>query len=78
MNTMGRWCRLVPALCIVNYPEVAILGIGQARRQRTADDGSGGEKRLRLPLSLSYDHHVINGAKLAEMLSNPSDFLIES
>ncbi len=46
---------------IVNAPEVAILGIGRAR-QRPVWDGSTFVPRLVLPLSLSYDHRVIDGA----------------
>jgi pyruvate dehydrogenase E2 component (dihydrolipoamide acetyltransferase) len=53
---------------IVNAPEVAILGISRARMEPTwvaAADAAGGgsfEPRLKLPLSLSYDHRVIDGA----------------
>jgi pyruvate dehydrogenase E2 component (dihydrolipoamide acetyltransferase) len=49
---------------IVNAPEVAILGISRARTEPkwTADGGGGFAPRLMLPLSLSYDHRVIDGA----------------
>ena len=48
---------------IVNLPEVAILGISRARMEPVYDKDSGGfEARLLLPLSLSYDHRVIDGA----------------
>ena len=46
---------------IVNYPEVAILGVGRAKEQAVRV-GDGWESRLILPLSLSYDHRLINGA----------------
>ncbi len=46
---------------IVNAPEVAILGIGRAR-ERPWWDGTAFVPRLLLPLSLSYDHRVIDGA----------------
>jgi pyruvate dehydrogenase E2 component (dihydrolipoamide acetyltransferase) len=46
---------------IVNAPEVAILGIGRAR-ERPVWDGAAFVPRLVLPLSLSYDHRVIDGA----------------
>ena len=48
---------------IVNAPEVAILGISRARMEAVYDKDSGQfVPRLMLPLSLSYDHRVIDGA----------------
>jgi pyruvate dehydrogenase E2 component (dihydrolipoamide acetyltransferase) len=48
---------------IVNAPEVAILGISRARMEPVYNKQSGQfEPRLMLPLSLSYDHRVIDGA----------------
>jgi pyruvate dehydrogenase E2 component (dihydrolipoamide acetyltransferase) len=48
---------------IVNAPEVAILGISRARMEPVYDKSSGQfQPRLMLPLSLSYDHRVIDGA----------------
>jgi pyruvate dehydrogenase E2 component (dihydrolipoamide acetyltransferase) len=48
---------------IVNAPEVAILGISRARTQPVFNKASGQfEPRFMLPLSLSYDHRVIDGA----------------
>jgi pyruvate dehydrogenase E2 component (dihydrolipoamide acetyltransferase) len=46
---------------IVNHPEVAILGVSRARMEPVYQDGTF-EPRLMLPLSLSYDHRVIDGA----------------
>jgi len=46
---------------IVNWPEVAILGVSRAE-WRPRWTGEGFEPRLMLPLSLSYDHRVIDGA----------------
>ena len=46
---------------IVNGPEVAILGVSKMER-RPLWTGEGFEPRLMLPLSLSYDHRVIDGA----------------
>ena len=46
---------------IVNAPEVAILGVGRARMQPVWN-GERFAPRLILPLSLSYDHRVIDGA----------------
>jgi len=50
---------------IVNAPEVAILGVNKASLQPVWD-GKGFAPRLMLPLSLSYDHRVINGAAAAK------------
>jgi pyruvate dehydrogenase E2 component (dihydrolipoamide acetyltransferase) len=49
---------------IVNYPEVAILGMSRSRKELAIRDGEI-EERLMLPLSLSYDHRVVNGADAA-------------
>jgi pyruvate dehydrogenase E2 component (dihydrolipoamide acetyltransferase) len=46
---------------IINAPEVAILGVGRAAQQPVYQDGDF-VPRLILPLSLSYDHRVIDGA----------------
>ena len=62
---------------IVNYPEVAILGMSRSRVTPVHRDG-GFEPRLMLPLSLSYDHRAIDGADavrflrwIVEALENP-------
>jgi pyruvate dehydrogenase E2 component (dihydrolipoamide acetyltransferase) len=69
---------------IVNYPEVAILGLSRARLQPAVRDGEL-VPRLLLPLSLSYDHRVIDGAaaarftrRIAEMLENPLVMLLHA
>jgi len=49
---------------LVNWPEVAILGLSRASQQPVWD-GQGFMPRLMLPLSLSYDHRVIDGAAAA-------------
>ena len=49
---------------LVNWPQVAILGISPATMQPVWD-GKDFDPRLMLPLSLSYDHRVINGADAA-------------
>lgn len=53
---------------IVNYPEVAILGMSRSQKQLQLVDGQV-QNRLMLPLSLSYDHRVINGADAARFVS---------
>jgi pyruvate dehydrogenase E2 component (dihydrolipoamide acetyltransferase) len=52
---------------IVNSPEVAILGMSRAVFQPVYN-GSGFEPRLMLPLSLSYDHRLVDGADAARFL----------
>lgn len=49
---------------IINAPEVAILGVSRSSHQPVWD-GSAFQPRLMLPLSLSYDHRVIDGAAAA-------------
>jgi pyruvate dehydrogenase E2 component (dihydrolipoamide acetyltransferase) len=49
---------------IVNAPEVAILGVSKSA-MRPVWNGKEFEPRLLLPLSLSYDHRVIDGAAAA-------------
>jgi pyruvate dehydrogenase E2 component (dihydrolipoamide acetyltransferase) len=46
---------------IINAPEVAILGVSRSR-MKPSWDGQSFQPRLMLPLSLSYDHRVIDGA----------------
>jgi pyruvate dehydrogenase E2 component (dihydrolipoamide acetyltransferase) len=62
---------------IINAPEVAILGVSRSQQRPVWKDGRF-EPRLMLPLSLSYDHRVIDGAEavrfvvaLAEALAAP-------
>jgi pyruvate dehydrogenase E2 component (dihydrolipoamide acetyltransferase) len=54
---------------IVNHPEVAILGLSRSRMEpEWVSDNSKFEPRLILPLSLSYDHRLIDGADAARFL----------
>lgn len=56
---------------IINCPEVAILGVSKAEMQPVYDSSSKGfEARLILPISLSYDHRVIDGADGARFTSH--------
>jgi len=68
---------------IVNWPEVAILGVGRAEVQAVMDQGQF-QPRLILPLSVSYDHRLIDGANaarflrwIAEALEQPLLMLLE-
>ncbi len=53
---------------IINAPEVAILGICRTRSQFLPDEQGNPALRQLLPLSLSYDHRVINGADAARFV----------
>jgi len=59
---------------IVNAPEVAILGVSKATIQPVWD-GKAFQPKLMLPLSLSYDHRVINGAAAARFTKRLSELL---
>jgi pyruvate dehydrogenase E2 component (dihydrolipoamide acetyltransferase) len=61
---------------IVNWPEVAILGVS---RSRTQPEWTGAEfkPRLMLPISLSYDHRLIDGAEAARFVRWIADTLEE-
>ena len=61
---------------IVNAPEVAILGVSRATMQPVWN-GESFDPRLMLPLSLSYDHRVINGAAAAHFTRRLSELLAE-
>lgn len=68
---------------IVNSPEVAILGVSRSAYEQVYINGKF-ETRLMLPLSLSYDHRIIDGADgirflrwIIEALQNPMKVLIE-
>ena len=49
---------------IINFPEVAILGVGKSQKKQIFIDGKL-HIRTMLPLSLSYDHRIIDGAEAA-------------
>ncbi|MCF5201319.1 dihydrolipoyllysine-residue acetyltransferase [Pseudomonas syringae] len=61
---------------IVNAPEVAILGVSKATIQPVWD-GKAFQPKLMLPLSLSYDHRVINGAAAARFTKRLSELLAD-
>jgi pyruvate dehydrogenase E2 component (dihydrolipoamide acetyltransferase) len=68
---------------ILNYPEVAILGVSRASNEPIFTDGKF-EPHLMLPLSLSYDHRVIDGADairflrwIVEALEQPFQLILE-
>jgi pyruvate dehydrogenase E2 component (dihydrolipoamide acetyltransferase) len=66
---------------IVNWPEVAILGVSRGQQEPVWNPSAGArgtgafEPRLMLPLSLSYDHRVIDGADAMRFLRWVADAL---
>ena len=71
------------AIPIINYPEVAILGVARARQEPVVRDGAI-VPRLLLPLSLTFDHRVADGAdgarfasSIVRFLEHPDELLLE-
>ena len=71
------------ALPIINYPEVAILAIARGRQEAVVRDGAI-VPRLLLPLSLTFDHRVADGADgarfashIVRFLEHPDELLLE-
>jgi len=68
----------------INYPEVAILGMGKTQEKPVARDGEIVIRKM-LPLTLAFDHRVADGAQaahfvtdLTRLLSDPNQLLLES
>ena len=59
---------------IINYPEVAILGVGKSETKQIFINNNF-EKRIILPLSLSYDHRIIDGAEGARFCNHIKESL---
>ncbi len=59
---------------IINFPEVAILGIGRSYKKQVFIDGKFVPRTI-LPLSLSYDHRIIDGAEAAKFNNELKDNL---
>lgn len=71
------------AIPIINYPEVAILGVARARQEAVVRDGAI-VPRLILPITLTFDHRVADGADgarfaadLVRLLEHPDQLLLE-
>jgi pyruvate dehydrogenase E2 component (dihydrolipoamide acetyltransferase) len=69
---------------IINYPEVAILGIGRAQPKPVVREGQI-VVRTMLPLSMSFDHRVVDGADVVRfltlvirLLEDPAQLLLEA
>jgi pyruvate dehydrogenase E2 component (dihydrolipoamide acetyltransferase) len=71
------------AIPIINYPEVAILGVARARQEPVVRDGQI-VPRLLLPITLTFDHRVADGAdgarfaaEIVRLLEHPDQLLLE-
>lgn len=60
---------------IINHPEVAILLVGRARKLPVVTEDDKIEVRLMLPMSLSYDHRLVDGATAARFLNDVINYL---
>jgi pyruvate dehydrogenase complex dihydrolipoamide acetyltransferase long form len=60
---------------VINSPDVAILLLGRSRRLAIVGEGDKVEVRLMMPLSLSYDHRVVDGAAAARFLNEIINYL---
>jgi len=61
---------------IINYPETAILGLGAIDERPVAEDGEV-RAASTLPLSLSIDHRVIDGAEAAQFTNRVMEYLTD-
>lgn len=59
---------------IINYPEVAIVGLGELKQRPVVADGEV-EARWTLPLSITIDHRIIDGAEVAEFATTFGEYL---
>jgi pyruvate dehydrogenase E2 component (dihydrolipoamide acetyltransferase) len=53
---------------VINPPEVAVLGVGRAQMTPVLDENGEWQPRLMMPMSLSHDHRVIDGADGARFM----------
>jgi pyruvate/2-oxoglutarate dehydrogenase complex dihydrolipoamide acyltransferase (E2) component len=60
---------------IINFPEVAILLVGRSRKLPVVTVDDKIEPRLTMPLSLSYDHRVVDGAAASRFLNEVIGYL---
>lgn len=60
---------------IINTPEVAILGVGAMQSELAFDEEKNVVENKMLPLSMTYDHQLIDGAPAAEFMQLVADYL---
>ena len=59
---------------IINPPEIAILGVGRIKTRAHPDDGDVTFRR-QLPVDLSFDHRVVDGADAARFLGTLAEYI---
>lgn len=69
-GSLGSWF----ATPILNYPEVAILGLGRMKEKPVAENGKVKVKPI-MPLSLTFDHRVLDGAYAVRFLNTLMQYL---
>lgn len=60
---------------ILNTPEIGILGVGALQNELALDDNGDVIQKQMLPLSLTFDHQIIDGAPAAEFLNQIASYL---
>lgn len=60
---------------ILNAPETGILGVGSLQKELAFDENSTVVEKQKLPLSLTFDHQVIDGAPAADFLAKVINYL---
>ena len=73
-GTKKQYIELSQKACLINYPEVAILGIGRSYKKQLFVNEKFVPRTI-LPLSLSYDHRIIDGAEAARFNNDLKDNL---
>lgn len=60
---------------IINTPEVAILGVGAIQKELAFNEEKEVVEKFKLPLSLTYDHQIIDGAPAARFMNTVESYL---
>lgn len=73
LSNYGMLRNVVWATPIISPGQVGVLGVGRATPRLVPDDSTGWARRVVMPLSLTYDHRVINGVPAGEFLDDLAD-----
>ena len=60
---------------IINPPECAVLGVGRMKKEMVFDEHDNGVVRIMLPLSLTFDHRLVDGAPAARFLKQVKQYV---
>lgn len=75
LSNYGMLRRVVWATPIITPGQVAVLGVGRASPRLVPDESGGYAIRPTLPLSLTYDHRIVNGVPAGRFLDDLGDLL---